>query len=94
MYVWCIYGVYTCITGVHRCIYGNKGVYRVYKGCIKNMMGTRTQGGVRPVSHTPGDTCALATAAATGRVAAVTLSCRTPCREGRGGGCPVQKNMC
>ena len=25
MYIWCMYGAYTCTTGVHRCKYDNKG---------------------------------------------------------------------
>ena len=35
VYVWCLYGVYTCIAGVHRCTYCNAGVYSVYRGYMR-----------------------------------------------------------
>ena len=47
VYIWCIYGVYTCITGAHRCMYGYKGVYRVYKGYIIWFEGSHTSVAVR-----------------------------------------------
>ena len=31
--------IYTCKTGVHRCKYGNEGVYRVYIGCLRGVLG-------------------------------------------------------